>query len=336
MPHVAAPFRITALAIASALLVPTISAGQSLLGSATVASSSASATGEPASISAVEELFASRGRSGALLAMMVSPEDAVGTVPSSPLEHRWERMFDDPGVLGTAVFRSAPIRPPSLPGVWRLRLSGAGQSSNDLVVITTVPLAHKAEGYLNGYYIGRYPTEGTGRTDEYAPPANFIEVTRANQDLHVSEHFQIRDFLTKDQFDVWPKYLALDLQLVDKLELVLQELNEMGIRADRLQVMSGFRTPQYNGPGGDGRALLSRHMYGDAADVWVDSDSDGYMDDLNGDGIENFEDTYVLLRAVDRVEREHPELVGGAGQYASNSYHGPFVHIDARGSHARW
>ncbi|HET7274741.1 MAG TPA: hypothetical protein VFI91_06150, partial [Longimicrobiaceae bacterium] len=76
--------------------------------------------------------------------------------------------------------------------------------------------------------------------------------------------------------------------------------------------------------------------YGDAADVWVDSDRNGYMDDLNGDGRSDYEDTYVLLRAVDRVERAHPELIGGAGQYAANSAHGPFVHIDARGNHARW
>ena len=28
--------------------------------------------------------------------------------------------------------------------------------------------------------------------------------------------------------------------------------------------------------------------------------------------------------------------MGGAGVYTGNGAHGPFIHIDARGSHARW
>jgi hypothetical protein len=44
----------------------------------------------------------------------------------------------------------------------------------------------------------------------------------------------------------------------------------------------------------------------------------------------------VLLRAVERVEQKHPELTGGAGLYESNSSHGPYVHVDVRGSRARW
>ena len=58
---------------------------------------------------------------------------------------------------------------------------------------------------------------------------------------------------------MWPKYLALDLRLIDKLELVIQELNAMGIRAEHVAVMSGFRTPAYNiqGVGEGGRALAN-------------------------------------------------------------------------------
>ncbi|HWK89891.1 MAG TPA: hypothetical protein VNP72_07840, partial [Longimicrobium sp.] len=198
------------------------------------------------------------------------------------------------------------------------------------------PFSEKRNGYLNGYRIGTYSTETSGRFDRYAPPAGFIEVTPENQDLAVSEHFRLRNFLTKDQFSVWPKYLALDLRLIDKLELVIQELNAMGVRATHLAVMSGFRTPAYNGPGEGGRARLSRHTYGDASDVWVDNDQDGYMDDLNGDGRRDTGDAQVMLRAVERVERRFPQLMGGAGVYPDNGAHGPFIHIDARGSHARW
>src|SRR5439155_7889517 len=120
----------------------------------------------------------------------------------------------------------------------------------------------------------------------------FIEVTPANMDTRVSEHFRLRDFLTHDQQDVWPKYLVLRPQLVDKLELVIARLQLDGARVDHLSVMSGFRTPQYNATGGEtgGRAELSRHMYGDAADVFVDNDGDGRMDDLKHDGRINYRD----------------------------------------------
>jgi hypothetical protein len=44
----------------------------------------------------------------------------------------------------------------------------------------------------------------------------------------VSEHFRLADFLTHDQQTVWPKYLVLNESLVDKLELVIQELRARG------------------------------------------------------------------------------------------------------------
>jgi len=36
------------------------------------------------------------------------------------------------------------------------------------------------------------------------------------------------------------------------------------------------------------------------------------------------------------VEAANPGLVGGIGIYPATSAHGPFVHIDARGTRARW
>jgi hypothetical protein len=295
------------------------------------------------------------GHSGALRAVVVP---STGALPRSLLDAarvpdgdavRWEALsaggsgglLGDPvatpasgvassadGLLGAPIAGEGLIAPPE-PGIWSLVPSNAADGDGDpieLSVITQVPFERKTGAVLNGYRIGRYPTEGVGRTDNYAPPTGFIEVTRENQDFWISEHFQLRQFLTKNQADVWPKYVALDLRLIDKLELILQELNTMGIRADRMHVMSGFRTPEYNGPGRGGRAHLSRHTYGDAADVWVDSDGNGYMDDLNGDGVVDFRDAQVMLRAVERVEQKYPELVGGAGLYVATSAHGPYIH----------
>lgn len=306
-----------------------------------VAVDSAAAPESAAVTVAAAEVF---GVSGSLKAAVVANSEpvavpllaAAGLAKEPP---RWEPMHGTVrgGILGEPVFTGEVVAPESA-GMWRLDPADGQYASarRDLTFITTVPFAEKKDGYLNGYHIGIYPTERSATSEAYAPPAGFIEVTPENQDVQLSEHFRVRQFLTKDQFDVWPKYLALNLRLIDKLELVVQELNAMGVRALAVHVMSGFRTPQYNGPGGDGRATLSRHMYGDAADIWVDGDSDGYIDDLNGDGRHDIRDAAVLLRAVERVEQKYPDLTGGAGLYESSHDHGPYVHVDVRGSRARW
>lgn len=322
------------------------------------------ARGAAASDSTRKELPSARvapgvfGRSGALRVAVVDPEQPLdlpllwtGDAPA-PLTYAWSPLpgtqeARGPRLLGTPVgvpglagepISGSMVSAPAGSGAWRLQLHGEGwsQEVKELTVLTRVPFSAKRRGYVNGYFMGNWYTEGSGRTDNYVPPPGFIEVTPENQDLQVSEHFRLRNFLTKNQFSVWPKYVALDLRLIDKLELVMQELRSMGIRADHMAVMSGFRTPAYNGPGEGGRARLSRHTYGDAADVWVDSDQDGYMDDLNQDGRRDTRDAEVMLRAVERVEAKHPDLVGGAGVYRDNGARGPFVHIDVRGTHSRW
>lgn len=288
------------------------------------------------------------GWSGALRVAVADADGSVnlplewnGAAPAGEATYRWLPVLGTSGraPLGSA-FVSAGLRAPLAHGVWRLQLqaSGAEQEVEELAVITRVPLAAKQGDFLNGYLIGRYVTEGQARDDAYAPPPGFIEVTPENQDLRVSEHFRLRNFLTKDQFDVWPKYVALDLRLIDKLELVMQELNAMGVRAEQMTVMSGYRTPAYNvqGVGEGGRALLSRHTYGDASDVWIDNDRDDYIDDLNGDGLRDVRDAEVILRAAERVEARYPELAGGVGVYTNNGPRSPFVHIDTRGHVSRW
>jgi hypothetical protein len=205
--------------------------------------------------------------------------------------------------------------------------------------ITLRPFSDKVKGRVGKYLLGYWPSERRRvRSPLYANPDGFIEVTQENQDTPVSEHFRLRDFLTKDQHNVWPKYLVLDMRLIDKLELVIDDLVSHGFDVQHLAVMSGFRTPSYNrkGVGRGGRADASRHQYGDAADVFVDNDRDGRMDDVNRDGRVNTRDARLLLEAVERVEREYPGLAGGAGVYAATRAHGPFTHIDARGTRARW
>ena len=235
---------------------------------------------------------------------------------------------------------------PTHPGIWNVLLAvgNAVRPVANFNVITMLPFSAKQNGRVGLYYIGNWPTERGGVEPSkapkgaYAPPPGFIEVTRENAVTRVSEHFALGDFLTHDQPTVWPKYLVLQTKLVDKLELVLSDLQAHGIDTRGVRVMSGFRTPQYNYTGGNigGRANLSRHMYGDASDIYIDDDHDGQMDDLNHDGRITIDDSRVIQAAVDRVEAAHPELVGGAGVYTAAPGHGPFIHIDTRGYRARW
>jgi hypothetical protein len=203
--------------------------------------------------------------------------------------------------------------------------------------LALVPLRAKHGASWQGYRVGFWPGERAGGS-RYALPEGFLEVTPENQDLPLSTRFRVRDFLTKDQVNVWPKVLVIRLPLLDKLELIAEELEAVGQPA-ALRVMSGFRTPQYNalgvGPRG-GRARNSRHMYGDAADIYVDADGDGRMDDLDRDGRVTVRDARWLAGLAARVENRYPEMSGGIGVYRATAVHGPFVHVDTRGTPARW
>jgi hypothetical protein len=212
--------------------------------------------------------------------------------------------------------------------------------STPILSLALVPLRAKRGASWQGYRVGFWPGERTAnaRGARYAPPPGFLEVTPENQDLPLTTRFRVRDFLTKDQPNVWPKVLVIRLPLLDKLELIAEELEAVGQPA-AVRVMSGFRTPQYNalgvGPRG-GRARNSRHMYGDAADIFVDADGDGRMDDLDRDGQVTVRDARWLAGLAARVESRYPEMSGGIGVYRATAVHGPFVHVDTRGTPARW
>ena len=247
------------------------------------------------------------GLSGKVFARFVMPED-------------WISIASIPGAsLATASVQSTAT--PSSETVFTMRSFG-----------------QKVRQWLNGYRLGYWPEEkGRVRSEAYKNPDGFIEVTPDNEDTRVSEHFRLRDFVSHDQKDVWPKYVVLREPLLDKLELVIEDLNDHGINAEGLRIRSGFRTPAHNfAVRGEGSARDSRHQFGDAADVYIDQEGNGKMSDLNGDGKVSFADVKLILDAVERVEARYPELVGGTGLYAYSGRSGPFAHIDVRGTRARW
>ncbi len=283
----------------------------------------------------VNRMFASeRGASGKLRA----------AIEPSPAPLRPETLPPGARVAYSQGGQVAPA--PKGSGVWSvlLAIGNAVRPVANFNVITLLPFNVKQNGRVGLYYVGTWPSErgkvGSTKAPSltYANPAGFIEVTPQNADTPVSEHFKLGDFLTHDQSNVWPKYLVLQPRLVDKLELVLTDLEMHGFDVHGVRVMSGFRTPQYNYAGGNtaGRANLSRHMYGDASDIYIDDDGDGQMDDLDHDGKISIDDARIILQAVDRVDAAHPELIGGVGVYTAAPGHGPFIHIDTRGYRARW
>ncbi len=226
-------------------------------------------------------------------------------------------------------------------GAMRASPAEAGLRSRvaSLQIVPMVPFTMKVRGWMGMYRMGYWPGEKRAVSSaSYDNPLGFIEVTPQNEGLQISEHFRLRDFVTKDQSTVWPKYVVLREALIDKLELVIEELQLMGYPVEHVQVMSGFRHPFYNaqGVGKGGRARESRHQYGDASDVFVDNNYDGMMDDLDGDGRVTMLDSDLIILAVEKVEMAHPELIGGMGRYHATHAHGPFVHVDVRGTPARW
>jgi hypothetical protein len=242
------------------------------------------------------------------------------------------------GVAVPASARRWRWTAPSTPGLYTLRFSNAAaDDSITLHAFVMVPATEVRNGVLNGYRIGQYPAKPLNGNPNYLAPPGFIEVTKDNEDTKVSPHFRLKQFLCKQEpINQFPKYVVLQERLLLKLEAVLQEVNAFGVDADTLNVMSAYRTPFYNHAIGD--VLYSMHQWGSAADVFVDTKSRGQMDDLNHDGQIDTGDSRFLYDMIEGLlaRPTHKSLQGGMGFYPATRAHPPFVHVDVRGTAARW
>lgn len=280
--------------------------------------------------SAAADAFGVSGNVKLRFALPGRQVDFPVNVPSAndSLLYTWVPAGDSGDVAPMRPFTAAPTIAPARPGFYRLALShgGARQVLPEPVLAVMMPFDQKIAGRVNGYAIGTYLSERFGRGD-HERPAGFLEVRQADLDLQVTRHLRLAEFVTHDeQRDVWPKYVALNPKLLDKLELVFAELGG-NVRAQlAVDVHSGFRTPLHNARV-PRAASDSRHQYGDAADIAVDAD---------GDGLITLTDALLVMLAVERVEEAHPDLVGGLGLYTSRRYPSPYVHIDTRGTRKRW
>jgi uncharacterized protein YcbK (DUF882 family) len=130
--------------------------------------------------------------------------------------------------------------------------------------------------------------------------------------------------------------VVLQERLPLKLEAVLERLNAIGVDVDTLHVMSAYRTPFYNHAIGD--VTYSMHQWGSAADIYVDPLKNNRMVDLNHDGRVDVDDAKFLYDEIERLlaQSGNRRLQGGMGYYPATAYHPPFVHVDVRGTAARW
>lgn len=281
------------------------------------------------------------GRSGEVKLRVALPGEPVEfplAVVGDPtaIRYAWVHAEDTAGapVDSVRALAGATVRAPADPGFYKLLLlrGERRQVVAGLTVGVLVPFREKlGSPTLNGYNIGTYLAEKLGGRHDH--PEGFLPVEPQDLGLQITKHLQLSDFVAHDGQDTWPRYVALNPRLLDKLELVVRQIAEERGAADStlegqvaVDVHSGFRTPRWNRRV-PRSARDSRHQYGDAADVAIDADGNGRLD---------AKDTRLVARAVEEVEREHPDLVGGMGLYTSGRYRTPYVHIDARGKRARW
>ena len=224
---------------------------------------------------------------------------------------------------------------PETADLYQLQLEHKETHARSLVNLFVGHSAPVGEEELNGYRTGPPPPGHNKHPTFYPQPQLYFEVTADNVDTRLSEHFTLRQFLCKQESG-YPKYVVLKESLLVLLEGLVQAVQQAGYPVDTFGVISGYRTSYYNRR--IGNVPNSRHVYGDAMDLFVDMDGDGNMDDLNGDGQNNRADVDTLYQIVERFKQQPKNrlLAGGVGRYYKASHHGGFVHLDARGFRARW
>lgn len=273
-----------------------------------------------------------------IMSIFVMPEEIVKIhIPADHTKSPLYSIRSSHGQIKPVKKNQWHWQAPGLPGLYSLNVSRGQKTESMLLnVFVMVPRKHQQGEYLNGYRIGNYPHVLFKGLPNYKPPHGFVEVTAVNAETLISPHFRLKQFLCKQNGE-YPKYLVVKENLLLKLELILSEVNARGYRCDTFHVLSGYRTPYYNKA--IGNVKYSRHIYGGAADIFIDENpKDEIMDDLNRDGKIDYKDAAVIHEIIDELYGKpfYLKFAGGLARYKKTVNHGPFVHIDVRGRRARW
>ena len=217
-------------------------------------------------------------------------------------------------------------------GIYTLTGRGA-DAAQDWAVIVPVESSRMRTTSLNSYPMGFFG--GVESVTRETLPEDFIELYGTTFNTRLSTHFDIGDFLCTLRGE-WPQYMALDLELVNKLEALLALVATHYPEARSVHIISGFRTPAYNSAIGN-ETDTSMHIYGKAADVWIEGwPANNLMDDIDRNKrIDVYDGEYLVVLAR-TLEAGGEVSAGGASAYRWTESHGPYVHIDTRGRAARW
>jgi len=278
------------------------------------------------------DLTAYRDSSVFLLPNETMTIEAVGGPPGD------YSLTTDTGIAIQQGVRKWKYTAPGRSGLYAIQVHGPAPKKDSLAlhVFVMVPASEVHNGLLNGYRIGEYPPPLKGNP-VYRPPRGFVEVTKENQDTNVSPHFKLKQFICKeDTSKQYAKYVVVQERLLLKLEAILELVNALGVKVDTLHIMSAYRTPYYNHAIGD--VEYSMHQFGSASDIYIDPGKQDRMEDLNHDGRVDVGDSKFLYDQIDRMldEKQYAKFQGGMGFYPATSAHPPFVHVDVRGTKARW
>ena len=219
-------------------------------------------------------------------------------------------------------------------------------------------------GRIEGYEIGLYPDPADPTLQErfkiesrwhelhperYRMPEGFYKVDAENRDLRISPHLSLGQFAIDYPWGSlgMPQYIALDMNLVNKLEDLIELMEiEGGYEITTLTPIYGFRPPSFNlgsiesNPDTNLKVPFSMHQYGRALDFIIDEDGDLVMDDLNGDGVHDMHDAAEIMHYVNILDRKYRAqerwgMVGGAGLYDRHDFGArpqtSYVHVDTRG-----
>lgn len=242
-----------------------------------------------------------------------------------------------------------------------------GNSPQRLVLRKKVPFSFLApasslrmvNGIIDGYDVGQYldPNHPPPDADSemvkrniarYQVPSVFYKIEATSKSLRVSPHLTLGHFVIDYPWGSlgMPQYIALDINLIRKLEDLISLMNGDGHHITGLTAIYGFRCPSFNQstidkfPDSNLKARFSMHQYGRALDFIIDENKDLVMDDLNGDGRFDVYDAGVVMHYVNLLDRKYREehrweLVGGAGLYERHDFVGrvqtPYIHVDTRG-----
>ncbi len=182
---------------------------------------------------------------------------------------------------------------------------------------------------------------------QYDQPEWFYPVTAENRTGYVIpglrwEQFDHDSYVRQTEDSSITRYIPVERRLITELNDLREKLLEQNL-PHQLTLLAGSRNPAYNlagiGQPGNLKAIFSRHQYGDAVDLIVDSTGDGRLDDLTGDGQITVEDAKILAETIRTIRRESG-IQGGIGLYdhhdVKNRIQTPYLHIDQRGFPASW